>query len=63
MGRSHEAVHIVLGHRVALVADLRQQGRRQPILRFFNEARAASQIPSSGIVKVHDIGQLDEHTP
>lgn len=64
MGAVYEAVHIVLGHRVALkllTCDSKADGKL--ILRFFNEARAASQIHHPGIVKVHDIGQLDEHTP
>ena len=64
MGAVYESVHIVLGHRVAVkVLTCDTQSDATLAQRFFNEARAASQINHAGIVRVHEIGQVDARTP
>lgn len=64
MGAVYESVHAVLGHRVALkVLTCDTQSDATLAQRFFNEARAAGQINHAGIVRVHDIGQVDARTP
>lgn len=64
MGEVYEAVHVVLGQRVALKL-LTSDFRAQPALlqRFTNEAKAASQIDHPGIVKVYDLGQFKDGMP
>jgi serine/threonine protein kinase len=64
MGEVYEAVHVVLGQRVAIKI-LTSDFRAQPAIlqRFINEARAASQINHPGIVKVYDLGQLKSGLP
>src|SRR5262249_20717816 len=64
MGAVYEAVHIVLGQRVAIKV-LTSDFRAQPELfqRFINEARAASQINHPGIVKVYDLGPSEDGLP
>lgn len=64
MGAVYEAVHVVLGQRAAIKV-LTSDFRAQPALlqRFVNEARAASQINHPGIVKVYDLGHLEDGQP
>ncbi len=64
MGAVYEAVHVVLGQRVAIKV-LTVDFRANPALlqRFVNEARAASQINHPGIVKVHDLGHMSDGSP
>ena len=64
MGVIVEAMHLQLGTQVA-VKVLRASYAEKPEVaeRFLREARAAAQLRSEHICRVHDYGQLDDGTP
>ena len=61
MGAVYEAVHEQLGGKVAIKL-LRKElsSDKQIEHRFLNEARAASRVDHSGIVKIHEFGRLPD---
>jgi serine/threonine-protein kinase len=63
MGVVVEAIHIQLGHRVALKFLLAQ--RQNPALyeRFLREARAVVSFKSQHVTRVSDVGTLDSGAP
>jgi eukaryotic-like serine/threonine-protein kinase len=62
MGIVFAARHLDLGTRVAIKL-LRDSARREDEARFLREARAAAQLDSEHVVRVLDVGRLDERTP
>jgi tRNA A-37 threonylcarbamoyl transferase component Bud32 len=63
MGAVYAAVHQLLGRRAAVKLLLPDLSRKQDLVqRFFNEARAASQIKHPGIVDVYDYGYSGDGT-
>jgi eukaryotic-like serine/threonine-protein kinase len=57
MGAVYLAEHTLLGRRAAIKVLLSELSRNQEIVqRFFNEARAVTQIADPGIVQVFDFG-------
>ena len=64
MGAVYEAEHTVLGQRAAIKL-LTSDFLAQPNLvdRFYNEARAASQINHPGIIRVYDVGRIEGGPP
>src|SRR5262245_20367227 len=64
MGLVSAAKHVVLGERVALKLLLPSAARNaDAVERFQREARAAARIPSEHVVRVMDVGTLDDETP
>lgn len=61
MGAVYEAVHEQLGGKAAIKL-LRKElsSDKQIEHRFLNEARAASRVDHSGIVKIHEFGRLPD---
>src|ERR1041384_741022 len=58
MGTVFLAEHIALGRRAAIkLLHPDFTGRREFLVRFFNEARAAAAIADPGIVQIFDFGQ------
>jgi eukaryotic-like serine/threonine-protein kinase len=62
MGVVFAARHLELGTRVAIKL-LRDTAGREDEARFLREARAAAQLDSEHVVRVLDVGRLDERTP
>lgn len=64
MGVVVKATHVVLDQRVAIKV-LRPDAMRdaQAVERFVREARAAAQVKSEHVVRVHDVMMLDSGTP
>src|SRR5262245_41182749 len=64
MGSVYEAEHPLI-HRKVAVKVLRPDHARDPVLvkRFFNEARATSEIRHPNIVEIIDVGTLPEGVP
>jgi len=64
MGSVYEAEHPLI-HRKVAVKVLRPELARDPVLvkRFFNEARATSEIRHPNIVEIIDVGTLPEGVP
>jgi hypothetical protein len=60
MGAVYRAEHVMLGRHAAVKVLHSEFGTRPEIVtRFFNEARAATQIADPGIVQIFDFGQHD----
>jgi len=57
MGAVYAAEHALLGRSAAIKVLLPELSRRQDIvMRFFNEARAATAIRHPGIIEIYDLG-------
>jgi len=63
MGIVAEAVHLGLGHRVALKLLKREMVRSDHRERFFREARAAGALRSEHVVAIKDVDTLPDDTP
>jgi serine/threonine-protein kinase len=63
MGIVAEAVHLGLGHRVALKLLKREMVRPEHRERFFREARAAGALRSEHVVAIKDVDTLPDDTP
>jgi serine/threonine protein kinase len=64
MGQIVEAVHEQLGTRVAIKVMREERARRADnVERFLREARAAAQLKSEHVCRVHDFGTLDDGAP
>ncbi len=64
MGEVLEAVHEQLGTRVAIKVLREERARRaENVERFLREARAAAQLRSEHVCRVHDFGTLDDGAP
>lgn len=63
MGIVVEAVHMGLGHRVALKLLKRDLVRPEHRERFFREARAAGALRSEHVVAIKDVDTLSDDTP
>lgn len=65
MGMVFEAVHLQLGHQVAikvlLPSELTQDN--SAVARFLREARAAANLQSEHVVRIHDVGTLPSQLP
>ncbi len=64
MGTVLEATHVALEQRVAIKV-LHPAAARDAgvVARFLREARAAARVQSEHIVRVHDVGELDDGSP
>src|SRR5262245_50519235 len=61
MGLVWSGVHEAIGKRAAIkILRAEYSGDAEVMRRFFNEARATSQIRHSGLVDVYDFGQLPD---
>ena len=64
MGRVYEAIHPVMGRKVAVKVLLQEFCQHKEVVsRFFTEARAAHEIHHPNIVDVLDLGHLDSGVP
>src|SRR5687768_11055552 len=64
MGYVLGATHITLGERVALkILHPAAATDGEAVARFFREARSASRIKGDHVVRVKDVGKLDDGTP
>ena len=63
MGEVFEAVHSLIGRRVAIkVLHPEYAQRADVVARFFNEARAVNRVAHPGLVQISDYGQLDDQS-
>lgn len=63
MGEVFEAVHSLIGRRVAIKVLHPEYARRSDVVaRFFNEARAVNRVAHPGLVQISDYGQLDDQS-
>ncbi|HEY0195592.1 MAG TPA: protein kinase, partial [Kofleriaceae bacterium] len=61
MGAVYAAEHTLLGRQAAIkVLHAEMSARQDVVMRFFNEARAATAIRHPGIVEVYDFGWTPE---
>ena len=64
MGRVYEAIHPVMGRKVAVKVLLQEFCQHKEVVsRFFTEARAAHEIHHPNIVDVLDLGHLESGVP